>query len=180
VKNVQEILAQIDHIMTEVDLELYEWQTAADMMSFIGQEIPLQLWTNDDPPIVVTLTNMENTLMSSRKPVRVMHFKDGEWGQVGTAELDVMTGVVHMSIDEDVPELRDGVLGAMSLGHQGEWKPLPSRRAIPNPPFEGLNKPLTIAGLDKIIKDVEEKERRRQNLWPDRELDNHPFFNKEK
>lgn len=162
--NAQETLAQIDHIMTEVDLEIYQWQDDLDMMSFIGIEVivPMMLWTNDDPPLVVTLSNMEDTLINDRRGVRVMHHKDGEWGQIGTAEVDVYTGIIHMDITEDVPMLRDGVIGAagFALTNHGPLRARPQMRAqtdqddtiewdidnnIPlkdnpnwNPPFEGF------------------------------------------
>jgi hypothetical protein len=167
--NAQEILAQIDHAMTEVDLVLWQWQTDLDMMSFIGQEIPLKLWTNDDPPVVVTLANMENTL---KKPVRVMHHVNGEWTQVGTAEV-TSDGRILANIDTDaVPELKPPKmsfsiaepLAHFEVGSDGKWKQnfpiddfdpafLYSKPQMKYPPFEN-------EAAAKLI-------------------ENHPFFKKE-
>lgn len=44
----QQILANIDHAMTEIDLALWNWQTDLDMMSFIGQDIPVRILTPTD------------------------------------------------------------------------------------------------------------------------------------
>lgn len=147
--NVQETLAQIDHIMTEVDLELYQWQTDLDFMSFIGVNATVELWTNDDPPRVVTKDVLSQ---AAGKELRVMHFIEGEGRvQVGIATVNE-NGILVASIDRDIPELRTSM--NFSLGSDMTIKPAP---VLPkNPPFEGLNKPLTIRGLHETIAENEE------------------------
>lgn len=129
--DVQTALEWCNQVITEVDLELYQWQTDLDMMSFAGHEIPLQLWTNDDPPLVLTITNLASALESKPKQVRVMHRKNGEWGQVGTAEIDPTTGRFFATLTEAVPELWTNT--PMSLAETDFFERMP-------PDMEHLNK----------------------------------------
>jgi hypothetical protein len=209
--DVQDALQWCDQVITEVDLELYQWTTDLDMMSFIGQEIPLRLWTNDDPPVVMELSNFKNTLPAN-KPVRVMHHVNGEWTQVGSAEIDPATGMLLGTLTQEVPELTRGVVGGFSvhseegplahfhINRDGDWKQnvpihpefdpekhwaVPAnvwREAANFPPFEGLNKPLTVHGLDKIIAEIEEAPKKfiTNMSVEDTHLEHHPFFDKEK
>lgn len=208
--NAQETLAQIDHMMTEIDLALYQWQTDLDMMSFIGQDYPLRLWTNDDPPMIMTLAEAPNLLKNDYREVRVMQRQDGVWTKVGTAQLNPMSGRLIANIeDEEVVKKIQGPIPAMSFGDRSTYFNVDEdgefRRLLPlNPPFEGLNKPLTIRGLEEAIaKEEKQREGRQswlddlskkvndkinrdfiyteQNLWPadDEELNNHPFFIKD-
>lgn len=177
--NPQEILVEIDHMMTEIDLLFYEWQTGLDMMSFAGQDVPLKLWTNDEPPIVVTLSNMENTL---KNPVRVMHYKDGEWGQVGTAVLDPADGTIKATITESVPELKYGVIGDFSIGHDGEWKVEPAERIYPLAHFK-VDRDGRIKQLVKNLDRVHPQNGLGVGVEPPHwaeVIENHPFFMKEK
>lgn len=96
--DILEKLDEIDTIMGEIDLFFEDWWGHLDRISLAGIDVPLQLWTNDDPPIVVTISNMENTLQVN-KTVRIMHFKDGEWGQIGMAVLD-HTGALRATITD--------------------------------------------------------------------------------
>jgi hypothetical protein len=196
--DAQETLTQIDHIMTEVDLELYEWQEAVDMMSFIGYNASFELWTNDDPPVKITgAITTEALVAAAGKELRVMNYLNGEPTQVGTAVIG-SDGTIVAKLTEDVPELQ-GPVAHFSMSKEGvvhQWQPV-------NPPFEGLNKPLTIRGLDKIIAEAEakiEKPRFITNMsvadgidwdldnniplkdnpaWNVGEFEKHPFFDKE-
>lgn len=163
--NVQETLTQIDHIMTEVDLELYQWQTDLDMMSFIGVNATVELWTNDHPPRVVTKDVLSQ---AAGKELRVMHHIDGEWTKVGTAKVDAH-GQIFASIDRDIPGITDGVYNHFSLGHDGGVRPLPADqnlwpdgRMLATP---ALGKPLTIRGLHEAIAKEEERNKRRAEIW---------------
>jgi len=202
--NVQETLAQIDHIMTEVDLELYEWQTATDMMSFLGTNATFAMWTNEVPPRVVTSKNITLLPFQGIEEVRVMHFTEEGWSKVGTARIDGY-GNFEARLDHDIPGLTDTGL-ACSIDESGKMFPLP---AFPkHPPFEGLNKPLTIRDLHEAIAKLEAEQPRiageygikgmRWGQHPQKkidlglykthseevvdklrenELENHPFFN---
>lgn len=190
--NAQEILTQIDHAFTEIDLVLHEWTEAVDMMSFIGQDVPLKLWTNDTPPVVLELTDFPNLLACQDQDVRVMHFRDGEWTRVGSARVNRMSGRLIATIEDgEVADMLRGPSGAnpysfaekplahFSLDEVGDWKQL-----FPlNPPFEGANKPLTEFSIysDKdwdIDNNVPLKDS--PTWWngiPEETLENHPFFN---
>lgn len=189
--DVEAALKWCDEVITEVDLELYQWTTDLDMMSFIGQEIPLRLWTHDDPPIVMELTNFTNTLPAN-KPVRVMHHVDGEWTQVGTAEIDPKTGMLLGTLTQEVPELTEHIVGGFSIhdeegpfahfhiNRDGDWK----QNYPIHPPFESLNKPLTVRGLEEIITKAEAQAQRHNRFITnmsveDTHLEKHPFFDKE-
>lgn len=164
--NVQETLAQIDHIITEVDLELHDWQEALDMMSFIGLNASIELWTDDVPPQIITKDTLKNAV---GKEVRVMHNIDGAWTKVGTAKVGA-NGEIFASVDRDIPGITDGFHNHFSLGNDGGLRPFGAlahfemasdgsvKQNIPlNPPFEGQNKPLTIRGLEEAIAKIENK-----------------------
>lgn len=154
--NAQETLAQIDHIMTEVDLELYQWQTDLDFMSFIGVNATVELWTNDDPPRVVTKDVLSQ---AAGKELRVMHFIEGEGRvQVGTATVNE-NGILVATIDRDIPELRTS--RNFSLGSDMSIRPVPAVEKYPSPfdnhiHYPGSNEPLTIRGLHEAIAKNEE------------------------
>lgn len=175
--DVQETLTLIDHILTEIDLELYQWQEAADMMSFIGYNASFELWTNDNPPVKITSAITTEALVAAAgKELRVMNYLNGEATQVGTAVIGP-DGIIAAKITEDIPELRDGMFNAFSISSTGAMKPLPA-----HPPFEGLNKPLTIRGLEKIIREIDEKVEKPRfitNMSVSDTLEHHPFFDKE-
>lgn len=44
----KEILAYCEAVITEVDIEIMEWQHQVDLMSFIGQDVPLVLYTGGE------------------------------------------------------------------------------------------------------------------------------------
>lgn len=186
--DVEAALKWCDEVITEVDLELYQWTTDLDMMSFIGQEIPLRLWTHDDPPIVMELTNFTNTLPAN-KPVRVMHHVDGEWTQVGTAEIDPKSGMLLGTLTQEVPELTEHIVGGFSIhdeegpfahfhiNRDGDWKQM-----LPlHPPFEGINRPVSRVKLDEIRRKVSNGDMtinagRKELGLPVNSIENHPFF----
>jgi hypothetical protein len=78
--NEWETLAEIDHAMMQVDIDMMEWQGHLDMAALAGVGQPFQVWTNDDPPVVVTKENFED---QAGKTVRLMTFSGGEWSKIG-------------------------------------------------------------------------------------------------
>lgn len=192
--NARDTLALVDHILFAVDQELKQWWEALDMMSFIGQDVPMKLWTNDDPPITVTLANMKNTLLPE-KPVRVMHFKDGEWGQVGTAVLDPNTGVVKATVTEDIPELRMGANDAYHIEPRGNLEPTHPERWAKHITFKQkdiqTDTPLAHFTMhldgsvtdnytgEKIVQAYDPNENVPKVNPPFEGFENHPFFDKE-
>lgn len=44
----KEILARCEAVITEVDIEIMEWHHQIDLMAFIGQEVPLVLYTGTE------------------------------------------------------------------------------------------------------------------------------------
>lgn len=162
--NAQEILAQIDHAITEIDLLLHEWQEGLDMMSFLGVNATFELWTNDIPPRLVT---KDVLAQAAGKELRVMHHVDGAWTKVGTATVDV-NGLLTARIEKDVPELRKGLRNAYSIRETEMWKPLPSEKAFDHVhPKLGDGVPFW---TDVIKKNVDEAIKN---------LENHSFFKKE-
>lgn len=176
--NAQETLAQIDHIMTEVDLVVYEWQEAVDMMSFIGYNASFELWTNDDPPVKITnAITTEALVAAAGKELRVMNYLNGEPTQVGTAVISP-DGTIVAKLTEDVPELQ-GPVAHFSMSREGvvqQWRSI-------YPPFEGLNKPLTVRGLEEIVSKADAQVQRKNRFITnksvtDTHLEHHPFFDK--
>ena len=106
-----DIYLELEHAITEIDLELHQWQEDLDMMSFIGYNASVELWTNDDPPRVIT---KDVLAQAAGKELRVMHHIDGEWTKVGTAKIDE-NGLLTAEIEKDVPELRKGTLSGVSI-----------------------------------------------------------------
>lgn len=43
----KEILAYCEAVITEVDIEIMEWHHQVDLMSFLGQDVPLVLYTGE-------------------------------------------------------------------------------------------------------------------------------------
>lgn len=163
--NVQETLTQIDHIMTEVDLVLWQWQTDLDMMSFLGVNATFELWTTDIPPRLVT---KDVLAQAAGKELRVMKYHYGNRVQIGTAVIDGNGALAHFTMDKD-----------------GNVK-----QNVPkvNPPFEGANKPVTGIRLNDFhVEDgwVERKIYMKHTFDPDDMVDTvdfieeHPFFKKE-
>lgn len=145
--NVQETLAQIEHILTEVDLVLYEWTEAVDMMSFISSNAQIEMWTNEIPPRVVTIRNIDLLKLQGVRDVRIMHFTPHGWTKIGTTRLD------------------EGPLAHFEVGQKGELKP----KFPIHPPFEGFNKPTGTEVRNRILRYFSED---RVDPW----IDNHPFF----
>lgn len=169
--NAQETLAQIDHIMTEVDLVVYEWQEAVDMMSFIGYNASFELWTNDDPPRLVT---RDVLAQAAGKELRVMHRIEGKWTPIGSAVVD-KNGQVQVSITKDVPELTAGVMDAFSIDRHGGVHPLPREHgALAH--FEIDEKGNVKKGVDwDIDNNIPLKDNPYWNP-PFEGFENHPFF----
>lgn len=171
--DAQETLAQIDFMMNVIDLEMRKWWEALDMMSFIGQDVPLMLWTNDDPPTKLPMSQLPNLLEYNIHEVRVMHLKDGEWGEVGTAKLDHKTGEIVAAFDGS----RHGPLAHFEMDKDGNVK---QNFRINYPPFEGFNKPLTIREVldEAIAKEEQRRQNRHSWIYPD-DIEHHSFFKKE-
>lgn len=111
--NAQELLEQCDHALTEVDIELMEWQEAVDFMSFIGQSVPMKLWVDDREVEDATMTPFGGGHMmfvegrwedvNGRPDVTVavplVRYDNGERFQVGIAQVEGVTGVFHAVLD---------------------------------------------------------------------------------
>lgn len=175
--NEQEILTQIDHIITEVDLELHQWQEDLDMMSFIGINAEMAMWTDEVPPRIVTARNITLLPLQGITDVKVMHFTKDGWTKVGTAKISE-TGNFIAKLDHDIPGITD-VNYDFSLDNVGNMKPVLLPAFPRNPPFEGFNKSITKATpkfdppFAKDVYGFEDMTERIKNL----NLENHPFFN---
>jgi hypothetical protein len=162
--NVQETLTQIDHIMTEVDLVLYEWTEAVDMMSFIGVDTTFAMWTDEIPPRIVTSRNISLLPLQGIHDVRVMHLTANGWTKVGTARINE-DGNFVARIDLEIPGLTD-MKTNFSIDEVGKFRPLPSQQA-----FEP-KLPLAHFSIDN---DGKLKQNRPLNP-PFESFENHPFF----
>jgi hypothetical protein len=158
--NAWELLAKIDHEMMMVDVDLMEWQGHLDMAALAGVGMPLELWTDDDPPRRIT---KDVLAQAAGKPVRVMLRKDGAWGQVGTGMID-SEGNFSADITEDVPELSLNTLRHFSL-----------RRDLPAEPsaYETL---VAMPGSGVVEIPRVAIPEPKTNLEGFINLDNHPFF----
>lgn len=161
--NAQEILAQVDRIITEVDLVLYEWQEAVDMMSFIGVNATFELWTNDHPPRLVTKDVLSQ---AAGKELRVMNYLGGgKPVQIGTAVIDE-NGMIQATITEDVPELRP--VRHFSVSTRGKMIP----HYKPEPVVQALSH--YTMHKDGSVTDNFTGRKIVQAYDPD--VENHPFF----
>ena len=81
----KEILARCEAVITEVDIEIMNWQHEVDLMSFIGQEVPLVLYTDGERVEVGT--------------ARLVH-DDGALKMTGEITSDLFVdGHTHTSLD---------------------------------------------------------------------------------
>lgn len=196
--DVQAALEWCDQIITEVDIDLMEWNQALDRVSLAGIYVPIELWTNDDPPRQVTSSVLSQ---AAGKELRVMHHVNGEWTKIGTAKVDG-DGRITAEITANVPELKPYYgsvsirepLAHFEIGPDGKWK-----QNYPLAGFDPMSlcKPLTIRGLEEAIAKEEDRLQRR-NRWLDAissekpltkfvrtqssadtepDIENHPFFN---
>lgn len=190
--DVQEILAQIDHAVTEIDLVLHQWQEDLDMMSFISSNAQFAMWTDEVPPRVVTSRNISLLPLQGIKDVRVMHFTEDGWTKVGTARINE-DGNFVTKIDRDIPGLTDVNMN-FSIDALGSLKPV----ILPGWP---KSEPLKIRGLEEAIEKAEASNQRRlamfekdkptwdidnnipaddpRSPWHEGTIENHPFFKKE-
>jgi hypothetical protein len=81
------------------------------MMSFIAYDVSFELWTNDDPPRLVTSDVLSQ---AAGKELRVMNYLDGAAVQVGTATIDEH-GQIVAKITEDIPQLKRHVYSDVSI-----------------------------------------------------------------
>lgn len=93
--DTKQVLADIDHAMTEIDLALYEWQTATDMMSFIGQDIPMYVY--ETAP-----AQMERLTV---KRVPLVRYESGERIVIGVADVDQASGVIKAEVHAEHAEI---------------------------------------------------------------------------
>lgn len=155
-----DLLAALDHEMMQMDIHLMEWRGHLDMAALAGVGMPLELWTDDDPPRRVT---KDVLTQAAGKEVRVMLRKDGAWGQVGTGAIDA-NGIFTAEITEDVPELSLQTLRHFSLRRDLPIEPSAYETLVVTPgsgvveiPRVAIPKPKT--NIEGFI-----------------DLDNHPFF----
>lgn len=85
-------MAKIEQAMTEIDLLLWEWQTAMDMMSFIGQDIPMVVYKSEDYDPVEIMTV---------KRVPLVKYEGSERIIIGMADVDLDSGVVKAEVNEE-------------------------------------------------------------------------------
>lgn len=166
--NEWETLAEIDHAMMQVDIDMMEWQGNLDMAALAGVGEPFELWTDDDPPVKVTAVNAEETLIG-KKPVRVMHFVNGMRTQVGTAEIDPKTGALSATITKAVPGVTERILNEFSIDREGRWNWLPAYQDLVNAPGSGV---VEIAEPDVVTQYADDLP------WVET-IETHPFFDKE-
>lgn len=193
--NEKEILARCEAVITEVDIQLMEWRDKIDLTLFAGQDVPLVLYTNDERLEIGTarLHHDDGALkMTGEITAELAFFND----QPGAYSLgfDIQTP----GVDEIDPEPYQRKLKAIAYiprsipnheyvakahftmeadgtvwdNYTGEKIALSRAERLANhPPFEGLNKPLTIHGLEEAIYKEEQRREKRQSY-----LDDHPFF----
>lgn len=176
-----ELLAAIDHEMMLMDINLMEWQGHLDMAALAGVGQPLELWTDDIPPRVIT---KETLSKAAGKPVRVMHMQDGEWGQVGTGKIDA-EGNLTAEITEDVPQLMLNTLRHFSLRRDLPLEPSPYETLVMTP-GSGVVETSDVSfphipyrNFKDRVKELDTMEinpNPKRSLKGHIDLDNHPFF----
>lgn len=153
----KDVLALCEHILTEMDIDLMEWQGHLDMTSLAGVGLPqLELWTDDDPPVIVTVENAEE---HTGKQIRVMAFTDGGWGKIGDAQVD-HSGKIRVLLNKEAP-----------VSVYEELARTPGSGVVEMPDPEELKQKIAEGKIS--INDA-----RRQMGWLPNP-DNHPFFAKE-
>jgi hypothetical protein len=110
----QQILADIEHVMTEIDLVLWTWQTDLDMMSFIGQEVPMRTY---EPPADWVAEQVDLQV----KRVPLVRYTDGNRVVIGVAEVNENSGVMKAHVNREHAELLS-IPGdnAYSISDEGE------------------------------------------------------------
>lgn len=180
-----DLLAEIDRALTLMDIDLMEWRGHLDMAALAGVGMPVELWTDDDPPRVITREVMPE---AAGKEVRVMLRKDGKWGQVGTGTIDA-NGNFAAEITEEVPELSMHALRHFSLRRNLPTEPLSYETLVVMPgsgvveiPRVELPPSKYDLGLlrEKLaqhdIMELPEIKTSLKGIIPGLDLDNHPFF----
>lgn len=168
--DAMKVLAEIDHAMTEIDLALYDWQTAADMMSFIGQDIPMRVYE-------VESAQLERLTV---KRIPLAKYENHERVIIGIADVNEKSGVIRAEVQEDQAEI-------LAIGHQAEYHivdevpPIFDHKAI-----KAQLRALIAPGLyinPYVIPDEAYRLKMKYNgEWlniedvPTTFLDNHPFF----
>lgn len=173
-----ELLAEIDHAMMQISIDMMEWQGHLDMAALAGVGMPVELWTDDDPPKKITASDVPKIVKA--KPVRVMHRMNGEWSQVGTGVID-SEGVFSAELTEDIPEMAMNTLRHFSV--RNELPPEPSAYetlvAMPGSgvveiPRVGIPLAKPTPGLVQDLLNLPSTKRSIKGLFPD--IENHPFF----
>jgi hypothetical protein len=116
---IEAVLHALETIMTEVDLELWQWQADIDMLVFAGQSVPLVLWTegsrigegwarlhHDDSALTMVAESIQPAgelfrrledqrevvkyFDEPRDPLPLVMYKDGKREEIGFAEYTVL------------------------------------------------------------------------------------------
>jgi hypothetical protein len=195
----QQILAKIDQVMTEVDAELWTWQTDIDMMSFIGQDIPIRVYTPEPVEDVV--------LTAQRVPALKMKI-EGNWVPIdppakaeemvtrlplvkhighdriviGIAEVNEKSGVLKATVQEAYAELL-GVYDAGSYSIKDEDPPVFDHAEI-RAQLRNLINPELYKNPYRLRHDRDGDDLRPKQDWVEWDIDNnvladpknHPFF----
>jgi hypothetical protein len=165
--DLRNVVTALEHIITEMDIDLQAWQGHLDMVSLAGVGISkFELWTNDDPPKKVTPANVEETLID-KKPVRVMHRINGQWDQIGTAEIDPRTGALSASITKPIPEITVGILKDFTINSLGGMVFSSAYQALASTPGSGVVE-IPRVGIPEPQTNT--------GVMPDLDIDNHEFF----
>ncbi len=148
--NTDEALRWCDEVITEIDIQLMEWTTEVDRMSFIGQNVPLEWHANGEIQIIGTAS--------------LVHDGSALDGEIKLLCID--------------PEYQDHPVvtmppGSYSLGYD----PGPPARVVAKPvpsypPFEGFNKPLSRDPFRRVVEGIIPPE--------PYEFENHQFFKEQK
>lgn len=115
------ILAEIDHALTEVDLILWTWQTDLDMMSFIGQDIPIRVYEAEPKDVDMTFKRVPTLNIKTdgewveipppAEPEKIItrvplvKYEDGKRVVIGIADVDEANGVMKAEVFEDHAEI---------------------------------------------------------------------------
>lgn len=177
-EKAQRILDAIEHELTEIDLALWNWQTDLDMMSFIGQDIPVRVFEPEATDVQMTFSRVHAKVDGEWAPipaaepvvtrVPLVKYVDGERIVIGIADVDENNGVVKAEIHDDHTELL-AVPSAFSI--RDEDPPLLNHDEI-KAQLRNLASPFLYSNPFSLKSEATKYVHRV-------DLDNHPFFKKE-
>ena len=186
----KEILARCEAVITEVDIELMNWHHEIDLMAFIGQDVPLVLYTDGERIEVGTarLTHDDGALkMTGEITADLARFNDqpGHYSldsfSIGFDTLDKQLTAVSLAPKEAAPHFRIGESGMIE-----QFVDLRDTSRNTDPP-SGRAEFHTDKLREKIHQKVQEALYPDPKVWggvsPEEVLDfyeKHPFFSDDK